>query len=122
MLSNEIDQITESLKTTTSPIQLVDYLTALAGWGSYYDGLLEPITLSKPSKWIELKTISQIDESKRDKPLSDKHTEILWATTAEGQKEIEYTILLKRIDRMTTAIRQNLWAKKIDYNNLNQSI
>lgn len=120
-MPSEIDKITESLKTTTNPIALVDFLTALAGWGSYYEGLLEPITLSKPSKWIELK-YRLTTTTERDKPLSDKHTDILWASTNEGQKEIEYSILIKRIDRMSTAIRQNLWAKKIDYNNLNQSI
>jgi hypothetical protein len=128
-MKTEIDFITEQLKTETSPIKLVDYLTKLSGWGSYYDGLLEPINKMKPEKWLKIQAMEDWQYSddeapplKRVKPLSDKKTEMVWLATPEGQKELEYTSLLKRIDRMSTAIKQNLWSKKIEFRNLNPDV
>lgn len=138
----EINKIAEDLKTETNPIILVDYLTKLAGWAAYYEGLLQPIQLVKPEKWLWLqqfatglnngevstaKILNLTDSSKdvemkREKPLSDKKTEMVWLATKEGQEEIRYTSELKKIALMTAAIKQNLWAKRIEYKNLHPDI
>lgn len=119
---DEIDSITNALKTCDNPLELAGYLTKLAGWGSYYTEMLKKISLVKPAKWLELKMVSQIDESKREKPLSDKHTEILWEVTDDGQKEIALKYELKRIDQMMSSIKQRLYAEKIDFRGLNNQI
>lgn len=122
-MQNEIDLITQDLKTETSPIVLVDFLTKLAGYGSYYEGLLEPILKIKPEGWLHIQKVGSIlDDPLLKKPLSDKKTEMIWLTTEDGQKELEYNSLLKRIDRMSQAIKQNLWAKKIEFRSLNGNI
>lgn len=126
---DEINQIAEELKIETNPIMLVDYLTKLAGWAAYYEGLLQPIQMMKPEKWLaiqkagdgyKLKTNTGVSNIFR--PLSDKKTEMTWAATPEGQQEIKYVSKLKQIALMTAAIKQNLWAKKIEYRNLNPNI
>ncbi len=122
MQKDEIDQITEALKTCDSPFELAGYLTKLAGWGSYYAEMMKKIQLRKPSRWLELKTVSQIDEGKREKDLSDKHTDILWQTTEDGQKEIALKYELNRIDSMMSSIKQRLYAEKVDFRGLNQQI
>src|ERR1041385_7618584 len=111
-MTDEIDKITETLKSTEDPFVLADCLTKLAGWASYYGGQMAEVQLNKPIEWLGIKDYNFSwlpdvkDWVKRDKPLSDKHTDIQWAATDEGKKEIELHWKLKRIDQMCIAIRR----------------
>lgn len=129
---NGIDQIQEALKSDNeSPIQLASYLTQLAGWNSYYTEMLKKIQLLKPSKWLEIQsyqgrygknitTGEQVEFSDdalnpREKPLSDKKTEMTWASTEDGQKETALTYELKRIAILYQSINRRLYALEQEY-------
>lgn len=118
-MDEEINKIAIALQTETDPIRLVDWLTKLAGYAATYEGLLQPIQMEKPIRWLLIQKQKDGAGENREKPLSDKKTEMTWATTEEGQKELLYTSKMKQISLMSQAIRQNLYAKKIEFRNLN---
>ncbi len=113
---DEIDQITNALKTCDNPLELAGYLTKLADWGSFYNEMLKKISLRKPQAWLGIKN------SNIENPLSDKVAEMTWATTEDGQKEIALKYELKRIDQMMSSIKQRLYAEKVDFRGLNNQI
>lgn len=127
---NEINQIEESLKTCDEPVAMVSYLTRLAAWNSFYTEQLKKIHLVKPKEWLEIQnfewvpsgkpdeanpSIEGIKNIKREKSLSDKKTEMTWASTKNGQIEIALTYELKRIDILYRSISKRLNALEIDY-------
>ncbi len=130
-MPDEIDQITEALKTCDEPISLASYLTRLAAWNSLYTEMMKKIQLIKPAKWLEIQSKEekvsstvfdgltepqpQIYLGLRDKPLSDKKTEMIWASTEDGQKETALTYELKRIDILYRSISKRLSAIENDY-------
>lgn len=121
MENKEINEIETALTLDNdTPITLASYLTKLAGWNSFYTESLKDIQLIKPQKWLEIQNWENISESglgqtKREKPLSDKKTEMMWATTPEGQKELELTFTLKRIDILYRSINKRLSAIENDF-------
>lgn len=125
---DQIDQITETLKSTEDPFVLADCLTKLAGWASYYTEMMKKVQLVKPQRWLDIKqflgTTNKPKEEwgKRERDLSDKHTDIVWAATEDGQKEIALHYELKRIEQMASAIKKTLYVKRVEYQNLNQNI
>ncbi len=120
--TDEIDKITEDLKTCDEPISLASYLTRLAAWNSLYTEMMKKIQLIKPQVWLTIqtysdwygKTIGTVVEA-RDKPLSDKKTEMTWAATEDGQKETALIYELKRIDILYRSISKRLSAIENDY-------
>jgi hypothetical protein len=124
---NEIDQIQEALKTDNeSPTQLASYLTQLAGWNSYYTEMMKKIQLIKPEAWLFIQNkerfpntspdaVFEFTVKERSKPLSDKKTEMVWASTEDGQKETALTYELKRIDILYRSINKRLSAIENDF-------
>ncbi len=126
-MADQIDEITEQLKTCDNPLDLAKFLTVLAGWGSHYNELLKKISLRKPAAWLEVQTYGQLETPhlkgyELQKPLSDKKTEMTWAATEDGQKEIALKYELKRIDQMMSSIKQRLYAEKTSFKGLNIDI
>ncbi len=118
--TDEIDQITEALKTEDSPIGLASYLTRLAAWNSFYTEMMKKIQLIKPRTWLLIQGAYNWDRPEeivkmREKPYSDKKTEMTWATTEDGQKETALTYELKRIDILYRSISKRLSAIENDY-------
>lgn len=122
-MNQEINSIEESLKTCDEPVTLASYLTRLAAWNSYYLEKAKDIQLVKPGQWLEIQSLEwvktgiegQLSHENREKPLSDKKTEMLWATTPEGQQEIELTTLLKRCEILSRSINKRLYSIEKDY-------
>jgi len=111
-----INQIETELKEgLDDPIRLASFLTILAGYTAYYTEMLKKVLIPKSGKWLEFKLTSQIDDTPREKPLSDKHTDMLWASSSEGQKEIALTYELRRLDIMYKSISKRLWSMEKDY-------
>ncbi len=132
-MPDPIDEITEQLKVCDNPLELAGYLTKLAGWGSYYNEMLKKISLKKPQKWLIIQEYGQDIENSTDstemiltlkptKSLSDKRTEMTWAASEDGQKEIALKYELKRIDQMMSSIKQRLYAERVDFKSLNSDI
>lgn len=124
-----IDDITEELKTCDEPHKLAEFLTYLAGWASYRAEQMKKVQLVKPEKWLEIQTSTANlgDDGNtyltpRPKSLSDKKTDMTWYSTEDGQKEIALSYELKRIDKMMSAIKQRLYAQKVDFKGLNNQI
>ena len=121
----EIKDIEEALRTEDSPVQLASFLTRLAAIHSYRIEQLKKIQLVKPQRWLELQAnFASINTETGEvrpsnmKPLSDKKTEMTWATTEDGQKEIALTMEIKRINLMTSAIRTRLFTTREEMKNL----
>jgi len=128
-----IDQITEELKTCDDPIRLAEFLTYLAGWASYRAEQMKKVQLVKPKVWLNIQTFENWAESEfdrtgvnivitRTKSLSDKKTDMTWFATEDGQKEVALSYELKRIDKMMSAIKQRLYATKVEYKSLSNQI
>lgn len=119
-MNQEINSIEESLKTCDEPVTMASYLTRLAAYNSYYLEKFKDIQLVKPKKWLDIKlhyfTGLPYDKWKvREKPLSDKYTEMEWLATLEGQQEIELTTLLKRCEILSRSINKRLYSIEKDY-------
>jgi hypothetical protein len=122
-MTDEIDKIEEELKTADNPITLAAFLTRLAAWNSYRTNQLKKIVLIKPKIWLGMKRYLNVIESdewkgvglRRDKELSDKHTDMIWDTTENGQAEIALIYELKRIDILYRSISKRLSAIENDY-------
>lgn len=117
---SEIDNITEELKTCDDPIKLASYLTKLSGWASYYSEMMKKIQLRKPVEWLQIKEtqFSMPSTYPQPKEYSDQKTEMLYGTTEDGQKEIALKWELRRIEQMTSAIKQRLYADRVDFKGL----
>lgn len=141
-----IDEITEELKTCDDPLRLSEFLTYLAGWASHRNEQMKKVQLVKPDKWLWIQnystglldgkvtstnhisfgdTVGEVEIGnaiRRTKPLSDKKTDMTWFATEDGQKEIALAYELKRILQMSSAIKQRLYAQRVDFRNLNTQI
>lgn len=136
-----IEQIEAALKNEdASPPDLAKFSTILAGYYSYYGQMLKRIQLIKPKSWLDIQrrpTVPLMTEFPTDvlpngtvvteqrevppykpaKPHSDKKTEMIWATTEDGQKEIALEWELKRIEKMMSAINKRLYVDNIAVKN-----
>jgi hypothetical protein len=112
-----IKQIEEALKNEdASPPDLAKLNTILAGYYSYYGQMLKRIQLRKPEVWLRIQDYevsNDVEQVKREKPLSDKKTERTWEATEDGQKEIALEWELKRIEKMMSAINKRLYVDNI---------
>jgi hypothetical protein len=81
-----------------SPGQLADFRTYLAALGSSKTGELQDILSKKPAIWLRI----------REGKNSDKAADREWDATAAGIREMELRMLLKRIDRLTSALASKL--------------
>ena len=123
-----IDEITEELKTCDDPIRLAEFLTYLAGWASYRAEQMKKVQLVKPAEWLYIQTFGKQYDKDSDnvvvigKPLFDKKTDMTWAATEEGQKEIALKFELQRLELMMSAIKRRLYATKVDFKGLNNQI
>ncbi|MEP6960850.1 MAG: hypothetical protein ABI995_02165 [Acidobacteriota bacterium] len=122
-----VNEITEELKTQDDPITLSAYLTQLSAHASSYNEMMKRVQLKKPQVWIHIQRVKNWDTEdpvmlEREKSLSDTKTEMTWATTEDGQKEIALSYELKRIEQMMSAIKQRLYAMKVDFKSLNHQI
>jgi hypothetical protein len=108
-----IEDIESALKNEdTSPPDLAQFSTILAGYYSYYGQMLKRVLLDKPIVWINIQTFVDYETERaitREKPLSDKKTEMIWKTTKDGQAEIALEWELKRIQTMLSAINKRLY-------------
>lgn len=134
---DEITKIEQALKTEDSPTELASYLTRLAAYNSFYSERMKQIQLIKPGKWLEIQSkeekIDMIQKQftdvvelppatymgLRDKPLSDKKTEMIWATTPEGQEETNLTFILKRLDILYRSISKRLYSMEQEWKQSN---
>lgn len=91
-----------------SPHTLAEYRIILSGKYSRAAELLSNILKDKPVKWLEL----------REKYKSSKETDMAWEMTEEGKKENEFKFMLRRIDKMTSAISSLLKVKSDEVRNL----
>lgn len=124
LMDKEIKNIEDALKHTDSPTEIAAFLTRLAAYTSMYTEMLKELQLIKPKKWLEIQereACIACDDPKcpgtrrRVKPLSDKKTEITWATTPEGQKEIELESILARINILYRSINRRLISLENEY-------
>jgi hypothetical protein len=93
-----------------SPPELAKYETILAGYFSYYGQMLKRIEIDKPNIWL---SIQEEPTKNGDKPLSDKKTDMKWAATQNGKKEIALEWELKRIEKMMSAINKRLYVDNV---------
>ncbi len=113
-----IKDIEDALKNEdASPPALAQFGTILAGYYSYYGQKLKKIQIKKPLVWLRIQTFvdcfSDDPEVLRDKPYSDKKTEMVWNTTEDGQKEIALEWELKRIEKMVSSINKRLYVDSV---------
>lgn len=112
-----IKQIEDDLKNEdASPPDIAKYETVLAGYYSYYAQMLKRILVDKPLTWLNIQTFLDYETQRnitREKPLSDKKTEMIWQATEQGQAEIALTWELRRIEKMMSAINKRLYVDSI---------
>jgi hypothetical protein len=118
---DEIDKISEELKTCDDPVTLASYLTKLAGWNSYYTEMLKKILIGKAEVWLHIHITGKTEQGvlHLDKELSDKKTDYVWQTTENGKRELALAYEIKRIDIMYKAISKRLWAMENEFRKLN---
>ena len=56
----------------------------------------------KPIEWLEIKM--KEDGVKREKPLSDKHADIVYDSTEKGQRRVELKFHMKAMEKMISAL------------------
>jgi hypothetical protein len=78
---------------------------------AYYSDEIKNIKIKKNEEWIRIK------ESGDNKDISDKKTDMLYGMTIEGKKEIEYSYLLKGLEKMMSAIKQSAYLNNIEIKN-----
>lgn len=112
-----IKDIEEALKNEeASPPDLAQFSTILAGYYSYYGQMLKRVLLDKPLVWINIQAFADYETERavtREKPLSDKKTEMIWQASKGGQEEIALTWELRRIEKMMQAINKRLYVDNI---------
>ncbi len=117
---DEINKIEEALKTAENPVELASYLTKLAAWNSFYTEKLKEIQIIKPQRWLDIQHNWIVNyetgyKEAREKPLSDKKTEMTWASTEQGQEETNLIFILKRLDILYRSISKRLSAIENDF-------
>ena len=93
----------EALETITAEVQhhtadphwLAENRVTLAGLYSYFSGQLEQILFTKPDDW----NLLRVNEK------SDKATDRKYEATENGKKEVIYRQRLKRIEKLSSAMR-----------------
>jgi len=112
-----IKQIEDALKNEdASPPDLAQFGTILAGYYSYYGQMLKRVLLEKPLVWINIQAFIDYETERavtREKPLSDKKTEMIWQASKGGQEEIALTWELRRIEKMMQAINKRLYVDSV---------
>jgi hypothetical protein len=108
-----IQQIEADLKNEdASPPDLAKYSTILAGYYSYYGQMLKKILVDKPLTWLNIQTFVDYETERqvvREKPLSDKKTEMIWLASENGKAETALTWELRRIERMVSSVNKRLY-------------
>lgn len=118
-LTNHVNilEIETALKNEDeSPPELAKYETVLAGYYSYYAQMLKRILVDKPVAWLNIQSFIDYETERsvtREKPLSDKKTEMIWQATEQGQAEIALSWELRRIEKMMSAINKRLYVDSV---------
>ena len=120
MVELTINEIEAELKHQDSPSELARFLTLLASYYSNYLEQMKKIALIKPQRWlaISLNYFTELEFDKwkpREKPLTDKKTDMEWACTKDGQQEIELDFMLKRIQKLYSSINSRLRNLEVEW-------
>lgn len=108
-MNNELTTIAQDLQAgNLSPHTLAEYKVKLAGWYSFYSQQLEDIMARRPVVWNAL----------RKDLKSDKSADRAYEGTEDGIDLMRLTMLLKRIDKMTSSISSLLRLKELEARNM----
>lgn len=112
-----IEDIESALKNEdASPPDLAKFSTILAGYYSYHGQTLKRIMIDKPLVWLNIQSFVDYETERninREKPLSDKKTEMIWLASEQGEAETALTWELRRIEKMMSAINKRLYVDNV---------
>lgn len=91
-----------------TPGQIADFRVYLAALASMRTGELQDILTKKATAWLAI----------REHKKSDRAADHEWDATASGIREIELRMLLKRIDRLSSALSSKLRVMELEIRNL----
>lgn len=88
----------------TQPAELAEWRVILSGKFAFASNQLEEILLKKPSKWNAI----------RETVSSDTRAERMWESTELGEKERHWRMQMKKIEKMSSAIKTMLEVKNAE--------
>jgi len=108
-MNEELTKIAQDLQAgNLSPHILAEYKVKIAGWYSFYSEKAENIMARRPVVWNEL----------REAVKSDKSADRAYEGTEDGIELMRLTMLLKRLDKMTSSISSLLRLKELEARNI----
>jgi hypothetical protein len=94
-----VESIEEKLRVGgTSPHELADMRAFLASAYSFHTGQLQEILEKKAHRWLEMRATLK----------SDTATDRTWDATQDGVDEMKLRLAIKRIEKLSSAIKSLL--------------
>ena len=103
-LKQYIEEIDKNKEIPGNLSQISVELSAM--YMSYANEMI-PIKLKKATEWTKIK-------QSEEKHKSDALTEMLWAQTPEGKKEIELKYQMKSIEKTLASIKSHIYIKNAE--------
>jgi hypothetical protein len=106
---------TEIYKNKNSPGFLADIGVELSAKYGTLSEKMKDNQLEKAQFWT--KKIQDDDGTIREKPLSDKHVEMMWIHDGKGEEEIRLKYEMKALEKMMSAIKNNIVVSTVEARN-----
>lgn len=94
----------EMVGSALTPDQIADFRTHLAAVASMESAKLEEILVRKPATWLRF----------REQKNGDRAADREWEATNDGITEMKLRMLLRRIDRLNSALSARLRVMEIE--------